>query len=69
MAKAADSPSTKQATPMQRARDPEIAVKEEYDDAMKKRTIEALEMFLQRHPDSPLAERARLEIVSLRNGQ
>ncbi len=54
---------------MQRARDPEIAVKEEYDDAMKKRTIEALEMFLQRHPDSPLAERARLEIVSLRNGQ
>jgi len=43
------------------ARDPEIAVEEEYQIA-RQRTAQALELFIARHPDSPLAERARADL-------
>jgi hypothetical protein len=40
------------------ARDPKIAVAEEFELARKRGTTEALELFILRHPDDPLAERA-----------
>ena len=44
------------------ARNPEIAVEEEYDIARRGGTPEALELFIARHPDSALAERAGSEL-------
>jgi hypothetical protein len=44
------------------ARDPEIAVAEEYQIAKQRGTREALELFIARHPDSPLAEKARADL-------
>jgi hypothetical protein len=41
------------------ARDPKLAVEEEYQIAMRQGTVEALELFIARHPDDPLAEKAR----------
>lgn len=46
-------------------RDPNIAVAEEYEAALKKGTIEALELFIARHPEHPLAEKARAELKRL----
>src|ERR1700682_6134170 len=40
------------------ARDPEIAVAEEFELARKRGTTEALDLFILRHPDDPLAEQA-----------
>ena len=40
-------------------RDPAIAVREEFDMAVGSGTREALELFIARHPDSPLADKAR----------
>jgi len=47
------------------ARDPSIAVAEEYELARKKGTAEAFELFIARHGDSPLAEKARAELKRL----
>ena len=47
------------------ARDPEIAVAEEYQAARSGGTREALELFIARHPDSALAEKARAELRRL----
>ena len=44
------------------ARDPAVAVEEEYQLARQRGTAEALELFIARHPDSPLAEKARAEL-------
>jgi hypothetical protein len=44
------------------ARDPEAAVAEEYQAARLRGTAEALELFIARHPDSALAEKARAEL-------
>lgn len=46
-------------------RDPAIAVAEEYELARRKGTAEALELFIARHGDDPLAERARAELRRL----
>jgi hypothetical protein len=40
------------------ARDPKIAVAEEFELARKRGTTEALDLFILRHPDDPLAEQA-----------
>lgn len=46
-------------------RDPAIAVAEEYEIARRKGTAEALELFIARHGDDPLAEKARAELRRL----
>ncbi len=45
-------------------RDGNIAIREEFDAAMQSQGIEALELFIKRHPDHTLAERAREEVKS-----
>lgn len=47
------------------ARDPKLAVKEEYDLARQQGTVQALELFIARHPDDPLATKARADLRSL----
>ncbi|MBR0713026.1 hypothetical protein [Bradyrhizobium liaoningense] len=47
------------------ARDPAIAVAEEYELARRKGTAEAFELFIARHGDDPLAEKARAELKRL----
>ncbi|MCK1700733.1 hypothetical protein IVA86_04630 [Bradyrhizobium sp. 146] len=47
------------------ARDPSAAVAEEYESARRKGTREAFELFIARHGDDPLAERARAELKQL----
>ncbi|MET4277720.1 MULTISPECIES: hypothetical protein [unclassified Bradyrhizobium] len=47
------------------ARNPSIAVAEEYELARRKGTAEAFEPFIARHGDDPLAERARAELKRL----
>jgi hypothetical protein len=44
------------------ARDPRIAVQEEYEIARQQGTVKALELFIARHPDDPLAGRARADL-------
>lgn len=44
------------------ARDAKIAVKEEYEAARQQQTVQALELFIARHPDDPLAEKARADL-------
>ena len=47
------------------ARDPEVAVAEEYQAARQRGTAEALQLFIARHPDSALAEKARADLGRL----
>src|SRR6266568_1529370 len=47
------------------ARDPSVAVAEEYELARQKGTPEAFELFIARHGDDPLAEKARAELKRL----
>ncbi|WP_346732639.1 hypothetical protein [Bradyrhizobium sp. 186] len=47
------------------ARDPSAAVAEEYELARQKDTREAFELFIARHGDDPLAEKARAELKRL----
>ena len=47
------------------ARDPSVAVAEEYELARQKGTAEAFELFIARHGDDPLAEKARAELKRL----
>lgn len=49
------------------ARDPKIAVAEEFELARNRGTTEALDLFILRHPDDPLAERARRLIKQMGN--
>jgi hypothetical protein len=44
------------------ARDPGIAVEEEYQLARRQSTSQALELFIARHPDDPLAAKARADL-------
>ena len=44
------------------ARDPKIAVEEEYQIARQRGTVQALELFIARHPDDPFAEKALADI-------
>jgi hypothetical protein len=50
---------------MPMARDPSAAVAEEYEAARRNGTREAYELFLARHGDDPLAEKARAELKRL----
>ena len=47
------------------ARDPDVAVQEEYQAAVHRGTAEALQLFIARHPDSTLAEKARTKLRQL----
>jgi hypothetical protein len=47
------------------ARDPKLAVEEEYQIARRLNTVQSLELFIARHPDDPLAARARADLRSL----
>jgi hypothetical protein len=47
------------------ARNPEAAVEEEYQLALRQGTAAALELFIRRHPDGPLAEKARADLRRL----
>ncbi|KGT73632.1 hypothetical protein MA20_43265 [Bradyrhizobium japonicum] len=47
---------------MPMARDPSAAVMEEFEAARRAGTREAFELFIARHGDDPLAERARAEL-------
>jgi hypothetical protein len=49
------------------ARDPKIAVAEEFELARKRGTTEALDLFILRHPDDPLAEEALRLIKQIGN--
>ncbi|MBH5403088.1 hypothetical protein HZZ13_35635 [Bradyrhizobium sp. CNPSo 4010] len=64
-AKADDSSKVGRAPSMPMARDPAVAVAEEYEAARRKGTREALELFIARHGDDPLAEQARAELKRL----
>jgi hypothetical protein len=48
------------------ARDPQLAVQEEYQLARQRGTAQALELFIARHPDSPLAETARADLAAMK---
>lgn len=45
-----------------------IAIKEEFDAAMKADTVEALELFIARHPDSQWTPEARKRLAALKRG-
>jgi hypothetical protein len=47
------------------ARDPSIAVAEEYQIARQQGTTQALELFIARHGDDPLAAKARADLKKL----
>ncbi|UWU90660.1 hypothetical protein [Bradyrhizobium sp. CB1015] len=64
-AKAEDSSKAGRAPSMPMARDPAVAVKEEYEAARRKGTRQALELFIARHGDDPLAAKARAELKRL----
>ncbi len=64
-AKADDRGKAARAPAMPMARDPAVAVAEEYEAALSKGTREALELFIARHGDDPLAEKARAELKRL----
>ena len=68
MAKAIASeakPDTAAPNTMLPARDPQLAVEEEYQMARRLNTVQSLELFIARHPDDPLAARARADLRSL----
>lgn len=44
------------------ARDPKRAVEEEYQMARRLNTVQSLELFIARHPDDPLAAKARADL-------
>jgi len=65
MAKVAAAGETPKPVPQETtppARDPKIAVEEEYQIARQRGTVQALELFIARHPEDPLAEKARADL-------
>ena len=62
---ASDKPSKRSDSAMLPARDPKIAVEEEYQSARRQGSAQALELFIARHPDDPLAEKARTDLRDL----
>jgi hypothetical protein len=55
--------------PLPLPRDPDIAVKEEFDAARARATVEAWELFLARHGNHRLAAEARKELERLRQNR
>lgn len=64
-AKAAESASEMRSPTVPPARNPSVAVAEEYDAARRKDTVEAYELFIARHGDDPLAAKARDDLRRL----
>lgn len=64
-ANADDSGQVGRSPSMPMARDPAVAVGEEYEAARRRGTREAFELFVARHGDNPLAEQARAELKRL----
>ncbi|MDN5006374.1 hypothetical protein ACFQZO_36745 [Bradyrhizobium sp. GCM10027634] len=64
-ASAEDGGKARRAPSVPPARDPAAAVAEEYELARQKGTAEAFELFIARHGDDPLAEKARAELKRL----
>ncbi|UWU66972.1 hypothetical protein [Bradyrhizobium sp. NC92] len=64
-AKADNSGTAPRAPSMPMARDPAAAVAEEYKAARRKGTRQALELFIARHGNDPLAEQARAKLKRL----
>ena len=67
-----DSPKLAQSgrsEPLPLPRDPDIAVKEEFDAARARATVEAWELFLARHGNHRLAAEARKELERLRQNR
>jgi hypothetical protein len=65
MAKVAAAGETPKPVPQETtppARDPKIAVEEEYQIARQRGTAQALELFIARHPNDPFAEKALADI-------
>lgn len=52
-------------TPLPIPRDGQAAVQEEFDAALAKGTVEGWDLFIRRHPDNPLTERAKAERAKL----
>lgn len=59
---AAETPNTIRDRTTPPARDPKVAVEEEYQLARQQGTTQALELFIARHADDPLAEKARTDL-------
>lgn len=64
-AKAEHAGKAPRAPSMPPARDPSIAVAEEYELARRAGTAEALELFIARHGDDHLVEKARADLMRL----
>ena len=64
-AAADDMKSAVRSETLPQPRDPKIAVAEEYQLAMDQGTAQALELFIARHADDPLAEKARAQLKRL----
>ncbi|MCK1621434.1 hypothetical protein IVA96_33675 [Bradyrhizobium sp. 159] len=64
-ANAEDGSKADRSPSMPMARDPAVAVAEEYEIARREGTREAFELFIARHGDDPLAEKARAELKRL----
>jgi len=64
-AKAAERGEAVRSPSVPPARDPSAAVAEEYEAARRKDTAEAYELFIARHGDDPLAEKARADLKRL----
>lgn len=67
----ADEPADQPVTdsnfqPMPPPGDPQAAVRGEYDDAATKDTVAGWELFIARHPESPLAAKARASLAVAR---
>ena len=58
-------PSESKQVSLPRARDGNVAIRQELEAARRAGTIEAYDLFLARHPDHPLAEQARRERAEL----
>jgi hypothetical protein len=72
MSMPSDSPKLAQSgrsEPLPLPRDPDIAVKEEFDAARAHATVEAWELFLARHGNHRLAAEARKELERLRQNR
>lgn len=65
-ANAAEQPAPPPERTMPPARNPDVAVAEEYEIARHRGTAEALELFISRHPDSALADRARSDLRQMK---
>lgn len=65
-AKAGETGKAGRAPSLPPPRDPSIAVAEEYELARREGTAEALQLFIARHVDDPLAKRARADLRRLR---